>query len=88
MSETWGLSLLVSDSSRTRFLARFELNALFKLRGDTVVETKAILKVVRMDDLVDSKTENATLRSLPWTQVQTLFQKGQYFVATSQQQLS
>ena len=42
------------------------------LRGDTVEETKATLKVVRTRVkrvLIYSKIENAALWSLPWTQV-------------------
>ena len=48
------------------------------------METKATLKVVRARVnrvLIYSRIENATLSLLPWT-LQTLFQNGQYFVAT------
>ena len=61
------------------------------LRGDTVVGTKATFEVVRTRVkcvLIYSKTENALLCSLPWTQAEAVSQKGQYIVATYQQQLS
>ena len=61
------------------------------VRDDTEVETNATLKVVRTRVkyfLMYSKTENAILRSLPWTQVANFISKGQCFVGTYQQQLS
>ena len=53
------------------------------LRGATAVETRATLKVVstRVECLlIYSKTEKATLLSLPWTQIAILIQMKQYFL--------
>ena len=52
------------------------------LRDDTVLETKVTLKVVRtrvQRVLLYSKTENATLCSLPWTQAVNFISKGTMF---------
>ena len=60
------------------------------LRGDTVVETKATLTVVRARVkcvLIYSNIENTTLCYLGH-KLHALFQNGQCFVATYQQQLS
>ena len=49
-----------------------------KLRGDTAVETRATLKVVRTREkrvLIYWKIEHATLCSLPWTQVANYFKR-------------
>ena len=49
------------------------------LRGNTAVETKATSKVNRTRVkrvLIYSKIENATLCSLPWTQVANFFSEG------------
>ena len=68
-------------------------------RGDKVVETKATLKVVRTRlkrVLIYSKIDNATICSLPWTQVVHFILEGTIFCSvclsvgclTSQQQAS
>ena len=52
------------------------------LRGDTVVETKATLKVFRTivkRVLLYSMTETAPLSLLPWTQVTNVISKGTLF---------
>ena len=61
-----------------------------QLMGDTVAGKKATVKVVRTRlklVLIYSKIDNATLCSLPWTQVANFISKGATFVATYQQQL-
>ena len=52
------------------------------LRGDTVVETKGILKVVRTRVrrvLIYSNIDSATLCLLPWTQDANFISKGAIF---------
>ena len=61
------------------------------LRGDTVVITKATLKVVRARVkcvLIYSNIENAIICSLPVTQVANFISKRPIFVAMYQQQIS
>ena len=54
----------------------------YLLRGDTVVEAKVTLKVVRTGVkrvLMYSKVENATFCSFPWTQTVNFISKGTIF---------
>ena len=63
----------------TTFLTRSIGSDNMGLRGDTVGETKATLKVVRTRFrrvLIYSKIDNATRGSLPWTQVVNFISKG------------